>query len=257
MAKPVLLPQSDRRLLIREAASLLEKPARRQFLRGALSLGSLVMLTGCDITDGNSAEGALRHVSTFNDRVQAALFNPTKLAQEFSPNEITSPFPFNAYYPEKDVPIVDAMSFSLEVSGLVREQDPWTLEQLNALPQVSQITRHVCIEGWSAIGQWGGVPFAHFLRIIGADLTAKYVGFRCADNYSTSIDMPTALHAQTQLTLRFGGEVLPAKYGFPMKLRIPTKLGYKNPKHIVEIFVTNDYPGGFWEDYGYNWFSGL
>ena len=69
--------------------------------------------------------------------------------------------------------------------------------------------------------------------------------------------MPTALHPQTQLTFGFGGQILPPKYGFPMKLRVPTKLGFKNPKHIVEIYVTNDYPGGFWEDLGYNWFSGL
>jgi DMSO/TMAO reductase YedYZ molybdopterin-dependent catalytic subunit len=257
MSKPILLPKSERRLLLREAASLLEKPARRQFLRRALGLGSLVMLTGCDITDGNSAENALRHISRFNDAVQAKLFRPDKLAPEFEMSEITRPFPFNAYYPEKDVPIVNAGDFALEVSGLVSARHSWTLEQLYALPQVAQITRHVCIEGWSAIGQWSGIHFAHFLRLIGADLTAKYIGFRCADDYSTSIDMPTALHPQTQLTLHFGGEVLPPKYGFPMKLRMPTKLGYKNPKHIVEIFVTNDYPGGFWEDYGYNWFSGL
>jgi DMSO/TMAO reductase YedYZ molybdopterin-dependent catalytic subunit len=132
----------------------------------------------------------------------------------------------------------------------------WTLEELRALPQESQITRHICIEGWSAIGKWGGVRFADFLARSGADTTAKYVAFQCADNYSTSIDMPTALHAQTLLTLTYDGQVLPPKYGFPMKLRMPTKLGYKNPKHIVSITVTNQYPGGYWENQGYNWFGG-
>ena len=91
---------------------------------------------------------------------------------------------------------------------------------------------------------------------IGADTTAKYVGFKCADNYYTSIDMATALHPQTVLTLRFGDEILPREYGFPMKLRMPTKLGFKNPKHITALFVTNQYPGGYWEDQGYNWYSG-
>ena len=86
----------------------------------------------------------------------------------------------------------------------------------------------------------------------GADLTARYVGFRCADKYYSSIDMPSALHPQTLLALDFAD----AKYGYPLRLRLPTKLGFKNPKFIGEIFVTNDYPGGYWEDKGYNWFSG-
>ena len=94
------------------------------------------------------------------------------------------------------------------------------------------------------------------LQRIGADVTAKYVGFKCADKYYTSIDMPTALHPQTQLTLRFADQILPAEYGFPMKLRIPTKLGFKNPKYVMSMEVTNDYKGGFWEDQGYNSFSG-
>jgi DMSO/TMAO reductase YedYZ molybdopterin-dependent catalytic subunit len=124
------------------------------------------------------------------------------------------------------------------------------------LPQVSQITRHVCVEGWSAVGKWGGVPCSVFLPSIGADLTAKYVGFQCADKYWTSIDMQTALHPQTLLVLDFPGKPEETKYGFPIKVRIPTKLGFKNPKFVTEIFVTNDNPGGYWENQGYNWFSG-
>ncbi|MEI6723233.1 MAG: molybdopterin-dependent oxidoreductase, partial [Betaproteobacteria bacterium] len=133
---------------------------------------------------------------------------------------------------------------------------PWTLPDLYALPQVSQVTRHICVEGWSAIGKWSGVRFSDFLARIGADTTAKYVGFKCGDDYYTSIDMATALHPQTQLTLRFADQILLPKYGFPMKLRMPTKLGYKNPKHIMAITVSNTNPGGYWEDQGYNWFGG-
>ena len=107
-----------------------------------------------------------------------------------------------------------------------------------------------------AIGRWGGTPFSEFLKRVGADTSAKYVGFKCADDYYESIDMPTALHSQTLLTFTYDGQQLPAKYGYPMKLRIPTKLGYKNPKHIMEIFVTNTFPGGYWVDQGYNWFGG-
>lgn len=257
MSLPPMLPKSERRLLLREAAQLLENPGRRVFLRSAVGVGTLAMLTGCGIRNGDSAEQALRYVSTFNDRIQALLFNPRTLAREYPASMITTPFPFNAFYAEKDAPVVAAADYALEIGGKVDNRRSWTLERLYALPQVTQITRHVCIEGWSAIGQWSGVRFSHFLQLVGADLQAKYVGFRCADGYSTSIDMPTALHPQTQLTLRFGNDILPRKYGFPMKLRMPTKLGYKNPKHITAIFVTNDHPGGFWENYGYNWFSGL
>jgi DMSO/TMAO reductase YedYZ molybdopterin-dependent catalytic subunit len=154
------------------------------------------------------------------------------------------------------VPRVDGATYRLELAGMIAKRAPWTLEALRALPQTSQVTRHICVEGWSAIGKWDGVPFRSFLERVGADLTAKYVGFKCADDYHTSIDMPTALHPQTLLALSFRDAVLPPQYGFPMKLRIPTKLGFKNPKHIMALYVTNIYPGGYWEDQGYNWFSG-
>jgi len=246
----------DARLLIRDAAKLMPDPARRLFLRGGASLGALAFLTGCDIVDSASAERALMQVSYFNDRVQAWLFNPNKLAPTFPESAVTRPFPFNAYYPEEDAPEVDEEDYRLEVGGLVDEKKSWTLDQLRALPQETQITRLICVEGWSAIGKWTGTPLRDFLRRVGANTRAKYVWFRCAEGYSTSIDMPTALHPQTQITLQFDGEVLPRKYGFPLKIRIPTKLGFKNPKYVMEMAVTNKYLGGYWEDQGYNWFSG-
>ena len=235
----------------------IESIERRLFLRQGLSLGALAMLSGCNVTDAESVQKVLSAMSRWNDRAQGWIFDPARLAPEFPESAITMPFPFNAFYSMDEVPTVDAAGYQLELSGLVREKKPWTLPELYALqPQVSQVTRHICVEGWSAIGKWSGVRFSDFLRRIGADLTAKYVGFKCADKYHTSIDMPTALHPQTLLTFRFADRILPAEFGFPMKLRIPTKLGFKNPKHIVAIFVTNEYPGGYWEDQGYNWFSG-
>jgi len=195
-------------------------------------------------------------MSSFNDDAQARLFDRSKLAPTYPDSMITRPFPFNAFYDIDQVPEVDAQTYRLELAGLVKGRRVWTLGELSALPQRSQVTRHICIEGWSAIGKWGGVRFSDFLLLAGADTTAKYVALHCADNYWTSIDMPTALHPQTLLTLTYDGNVLPAKYGFPMKLRIPTKLGDKNPKHIVAITVTNEFPGGYWENQGYNWFGG-
>ena len=229
---------------------------RRLFLKKTLSLGALAMLTGCDATDPTITDRILGAMSRWNDEVQLAIFNPNKPAPVYTEADITDPFPFNAFYSEDEVTIVPEAGYKLELSGMIAKKDSWTLDQLRALPQVSQITRHICVEGWSAIGKWGGVPFGDFLRLIGADTTAKYVGFKCADKYYSSIDMATALHPQTILALTFRDQVLPNKFGFPMKLRVPTKLGFKNPKHIMAMFVTNDYPGGYWEDQGYNWFSG-
>ena len=249
-------PGVDARLLIEDATRLLPDPARRAFLRGGASLGALAVLSGCDIIDGSSAERALMQISYFNDRVQAWLFRARRLAPTYSEAEMTRPFPFNGYYPEEDAPEVDGDDYKFLVGGLVENKKSWTLEELYGLPQETQITRLVCVEGWSAIGKWTGTPLAEFLRRIGADLNAKYVWFRCAEGYSTSIDMPTALHPQTQMTFRFDEQILPRKYGFPMRVRIPTKLGFKNPKYVVAMEVTNTDKGGYWEDQGYNWFSG-
>jgi DMSO/TMAO reductase YedYZ molybdopterin-dependent catalytic subunit len=114
----------------------------------------------------------------------------------------------------------------------------------------------MCVEGWSAIGKWTGAPLSIFLKRIGADTTAKYLGYFCADGYHGSIDMPTALHPQTIMAFKFADKILPTKFGFPFKIRVPTKLGFKNPKWVTTLYITNRYPGGFWEDRGYNWFSG-
>jgi DMSO/TMAO reductase YedYZ molybdopterin-dependent catalytic subunit len=250
-------PGVDPKLLAADAAKLMPQTTRRLFLRSGASLGALAFLTGCDIVDGASAERVLMKVSKFNDVAQAWVFNPRKLAPTYPESAVRRPFPFNAYYPEEDAPEVDKDDYKLEVGGRVDSKKSWTLDELYALPQETQITRLICVEGWSAIGKWSGVRLAEFLHRIGADSRARYVWFRCAEGYSTSIDMATALHPQTQMTLSFDGAILPRKYGFPMKVRMPTKLGFKNPKHVMEIAVTDKYLGGYWEDRGYNWFSGV
>ena len=254
--KKTIIVQEQGQAMLADALRQIQQPSRRLFLQRSLTLGGLSLLTGCNINDPSSIETALTAVSRMNDRVQGWLFDPHKLAPTYPDAMITRPFPFNAYYGEDEVEEVDGDAWRLELSGLIADRKPWSLPQLRALPQESQITRHICVEGWSAIGKWGGVPFSHFLKRVGADTTAKYIGFQCADDYFTSIDMATALHPQTIMALTYDGQQLPPKYGYPMKLRMPTKLGYKNPKHIQAIFVTNTYPGGYWENQGYNWFGG-
>jgi len=257
MRQRKIIPGVDPKLVIKDAAKLMPDPARRSLLRGAASLGALAFLTGCDIIDSDSTENALRVVSRFNDRVQAWLFNPNKLAPTYSEKDITRPFPFNAYYDEDEAPVVDPATYKLEIAGLADNKKPWTLAELHALPEVSQITRHVCVEGWSAIGSWQGAVLSDFLKRIGADTRAKYIWFKCAEGYTNTIDMPTALHPQTQMSFKFDRKLLPRAYGFPMKIRMPTKLGFKNPKYVVAMEVTNENRGGYWSNQGYNWFSGL
>jgi DMSO/TMAO reductase YedYZ molybdopterin-dependent catalytic subunit len=229
---------------------------RRLFLRQTLSVGALALLTGCDISDNDQVQRILRFMSRWNDRAQAFLFHREALAPTYAESDVVHDFRYNAYFPVADVPKLSAADYRLQLSGLIEDKRPWSVEQLHALPQESQITRHICIEGWSMIGKWGGARLGDFLRRVGADLSARYVGFQCADGYYGSIDMATALHPQTIMAFTFADETLPAIYGYPFKIRIPTKLGFKNPKWVTTIYVTNRFPGGFWEERGYNWFSG-
>jgi DMSO/TMAO reductase YedYZ molybdopterin-dependent catalytic subunit len=229
---------------------------RRLFLRQTLSLGALALLTGCDISDQDQVQTVLKAMSRWNDRAQAFLFRREALAPTYAETDVVHDFRYNEFFPPPQAPNLAAVFYRLVLSGLIENTRPWSVEDLYALPQESQITRLVCVVGWSMIGKWSGPRLSDFLQRVGADLTAKYVGFECADGYYTSIDMPSALHPQTIMAVKFADEILPAKYGYPFKARIPTKLGFKNPKWVTMIYVTNRYPGGFWADRGYNWFSG-
>ena len=237
--------------------ALLVDVQRRLMLRGGLSLGALTMLTGCDISDGDAVQSALHAISRWNDRVQALLFSDSRLAKEYAKSSVAPEFRYNAYYPASEVIPIDPGTYRLGLSGLIGDKQPWTVPQLLALPRKTQRTRHICIQGWSYIGEWSGVPLGDFLRHIGADTHAGYVGFQCADGYYEGIDMATALHPQTIMAVTAGSTVLPDRFGFPLKIRIPTKLGFKNPKWVTAINVTNTKPQGFWTDRGYNWFSGI
>jgi DMSO/TMAO reductase YedYZ molybdopterin-dependent catalytic subunit len=229
---------------------------RRLMLRGALSVGALSLLGGCDLEDHDTVDRVLYAMLKFNDRAQAWLFDRNKLAAEFPASAITRPPRFNAYYQEYQVRTVDPGTWRLEVGGLVADKRPFTLADFRGMAQHSQITRHICIEGWSQIGQWSGVRLSDFLARVGADTRARYVGFKCFDDYSTSIDMASALQPQTILALDFDGAALDPPFGAPLRLRIPTKLGFKSAKNLSSIFVSNTNPGGYWENQGYNWFSG-
>jgi len=230
---------------------------KRRFVRNGMSLGALTLLTGCDISDNDVVQKMFAKVSRWNTFVQESLFSGTRLAPEYPEAMAVKNFRYNAWYHFNEAPVLNAADYRLELAGLIADKRPWTVAQLHQLPMKAQVTRHVCVEGWSMIGKWTGTPLSVFLNRVGADVTAKYVGFVCADGYYESLDMPTALHPQTIMAFQISDEVLPVEYGFPFKIRVPTKLGFKNPKFVTAMFVTNRNPGGFWVDRGYNWFSGI
>jgi DMSO/TMAO reductase YedYZ molybdopterin-dependent catalytic subunit len=240
-----------------ENKKLIAEIDRRKILRGAVSLGALTMLTGCNVTDKNAVQAVLQAVSRFNDRVQELIFRPNHLVPTYTEAEVVKPPRFNAYYDVEDVRPVNGATWNLELGGLIDDKRSWTVQQINALAEQELIIRHICVEGWDYIGQWSGVNFRHFLERIGADLKAKYIAFRCADDYTSSIDMATALHPQTILATKYAKQPIADPFGFPLRLRTATKLGFKNPKWITAIEVTNTYPGGYWEDKGFNWHSGI
>jgi DMSO/TMAO reductase YedYZ molybdopterin-dependent catalytic subunit len=155
-------------------------------------------------------------------------------------------------------PGVDFEKWSLTVSGAVKKPGDYKLGQIQALPRQRQNTRHVCVEGWDVIGRFGGARFSDFLNMIGADTTASFVYVECADDYYETIDMATALHPQTLLCYEMYDHPLTREHGAPLRLNIPTKVGYKQAKYLTDMKVTNVVERfGYWEDQGYSYFYGL
>lgn len=243
--------------LLREHGDLVRRIERRRVLRGAVSLGALAMLGGCRVDDRSAIERALLAVSRWNDGVQTAIFRPDHLAPTYAESEVLHPPRYNAHYGIEDVRPVDVDAWRLRVTGLVRERRDFTASEIYAMPETELIVRHICVEGWDYIGQWSGIALRRFLQSVGADLSAKYLVFHCADGYVECLDMASALHPQTMLATKYGREILTEPYGFPLRLRTATKLGFKNPKWLVAMEVTNTFVQSFFGHKGFNWFSGI
>jgi DMSO/TMAO reductase YedYZ molybdopterin-dependent catalytic subunit len=210
----------------------------------------------CELATRGRQGAAL--VSSWNDRVQAALFDPNHLAPTYPKSMILRPPKFNAYYDITEVKPVDAQTWKLELAGLISDKRPWTAERLAACPRHRRWSSSTSVSRGGTTSAAGparhcAVFWSGWVRIYGA----KYVAFKTADDYPSSIDMATALHPQTLLATKYAGAPLADPFGFPVRLRMATKLGYKNPKWITAIEVTNRYPGGYWENLGENWFAGI
>ena len=194
----------------------------------------------------------------FSDWASARLFRSGHLAHKFADADLTpfEKFPINGY--DVDDPGVDFDKWTLTVTGSVQKPGDYTLAQIQALPKVTQNTRHVCVEGWDVIGNFGGVLLSDFLRAIGADLTARFVSVECADDYYESVDMATAMHPQSLLCYEMYGQLLTREHGAPLRLSIPTKVGYKQAKYLTDLKVSHVLERvGYWEDQGYSEFYGL
>ena len=225
--------------------------------RDIIKLSPLILLAGCDTTPQGKTESFLRHFQKFNDWFQAKIFDPHHLAREYAEQELTPVDGFRVNGKDDESPDVDIEAWTLRVEGLVAKPGSYTLKEIASLPKRVMNTRHYCVEGWSMIPRWGGTPLHQLLEYVGADTRAKFVGVECADDYTTSYDMPSALHPQTLLCYEAYDKPLTLDHGAPLRVVIPTKLGYKSAKWVQKLTVTNEMPGGYWEDQGYDWFAGI
>jgi DMSO/TMAO reductase YedYZ molybdopterin-dependent catalytic subunit len=203
-------------------------------------------------------EPLLKQGLRFSDRASGKLFRSGHLAPTFADSAVVpfEKFPLNDY--DVDDPGVNLENWMLSVSGEVQKPGEYTLAQIQALPRVRQNTRHVCVEGWDVVGRFGGTRLSEFLNLIGADTTARFITVSCADDYYESLDMATALHPQTLLCYEMYDQPLTREHGAPLRLNIPTKIGYKQAKYLTELKVTRVLDRvGYWEDQGYSWFYGL
>ena len=203
-------------------------------------------------------ESLLKKGLGFSDWASARLFRRGHLAPTFGDTELTpfEKFPINGY--DVDDPGVIFENWSLTVSGAVQKPGDYKLAQIKALPRTRQNTRHICVEGWDVIGRFGGARLSDFLTMIGADTSARFIAVTCADDYYETLDMATALHPQTLLCYEMYDQPLTREHGAPLRLNVPTKVGYKQAKYLTGLKVTNVVEKvGYWEDQGYSSFYGL
>ena len=250
--------------------------SRRGALIGAAGVGGL-MLTGCDkLSQSPSFARVLQTAERLNLHAQRLLLPQNRLAPEFSKADISPVFKPNGSFTGttddyKRMQEDGFSSYRLQVGGLVRHPLALTLAELRALPARHQITRHDCVEGWSAIGGWTGVQLGLLLKSAQLSPQARYIVFHCADNlgggpggmYYETIDLEDAVHPQTILAYDLNGKPLPVQNGAPLRLRLERQLGYKMAKYVMSVEAVDSFAhlgsgrGGFWEDRGYQWYAGI
>jgi DMSO/TMAO reductase YedYZ molybdopterin-dependent catalytic subunit len=236
----------------RESSDELRSARRRELLKL-----TPLLLTGVLFVP-DARKRLLQAGLSFSDHASASLFGRNRKVT-FPDADVVpfNKFPYNFY----DVldPEVDLQNWTLTVSGEVQHPGEYSLTQITALPKVTQNTRHVCVEGWDVVGNFSGARISDFLNMVGASKSSRFIEAECSDDYYESIDMESALHPQSLLCYEMYGRPLNRGHGAPLRLQMPTKLGYKQAKYLEAIRVTSVLrpKRGYWEDQGYSWFGGL
>lgn len=253
--------------------------ARRRLLAGLLLAPSSAMLAGCDrVTQSETLGSVLRNTEKLTQKSQRFLLGRHALAREYTLADLSPVFRANGTQSPDSEEYKHLLEhgfadWRLQVDGLVEQPLSLSLAQLKQMPSRTQITRHDCVEGWSAIGQWQGVALARVLDLARVKPGARYVVFHCADEleltldgsgrYYESIDLLDAYHPQTILAYAMNGKALPVAHGAPLRLRVERQLGYKHAKYLMRLEVVSAFDnlwggrGGYWEDRGYEWYAGI
>ena len=256
---------------------------RRDLLKALTALGGLA-LSGCDrLSNEPRFRSVLDAANSLTYRAQRLLIGADRLAPEYTEADVSPAFRANGSTDPQDEEYLDLVGnhfadWRLKIHGLVEHELSLSLEELRALPARTQITRHDCVEGWSCIGKWTGVPLSEILSRAGVRPEARFVVFHCADTlddgggfgvdpesirYYESIDLIDAAHPQTILAYDMNGKPLTVPHGAPLRLRLERQLGYKMAKYITRIELVQNFAdlhggrGGYWEDRGYEWYAGI
>jgi DMSO/TMAO reductase YedYZ molybdopterin-dependent catalytic subunit len=244
---------------------------RRLFLASSIS----AVLTGCGpISSALNNNGTIHNLLGAVQPLNHGLIGTRGMAREYRDGDVDRNFRVNGFSTPADsrytqLAAGDFAAYRLLVDGAVERRQAFTLAQLERLPQQTQITRHDCVEGWSAIGKWSGVRLSDILDAVQPRSDARYVVFHCMDNdgsgnlYYESLDLHQARHPQTLLAMRLNDAPLDPAHGAPVRLRVPTQLGYKSAKWVERIELAGSFAniysgrGGYWDDQGYEWYAGI
>lgn len=248
---------------------------RRQFLKGSLGAAGLITLAGCDnLTQSGWFPSMLALTEKLTDRAQRTVTPGNSLAKEYTEADLSAVFPANGNT-DPGTQGYDHMhrtnfaDWQVAIDGLVSKPTVLSLAALKEMPAKTQITRHDCVEGWSAIGKWTGVPLGDLMRKVEPLTGAKYAVFHCADvddvgtPYYESMALEDAFHPQTILAYELNGRPLDVPHGAPLRLRFERQLGYKHAKYVTRIQLVDSLrdigggKGGYWEDQGYEWYAGI